>query len=131
MAKVTLYFYETGVLFDKDHMEFDYYNKVYNKKYGFYDEEYGWTKNEDKAKEIVNDYVKNGVPNTYGVVLKYEYDEEDIVDIVGGTFNDITDDDLIEFNNEDVDYDMENVVYSVAKNKEKTFENFLVNGYTF
>ena len=55
MAKVTLYFYETGVLFDKDHMEFDYYNMVYNKKYGFYDEEYGWTKNEDKAKEIVKE----------------------------------------------------------------------------
>lgn len=74
--KKEVYFVEVGVLLNKDDEAFDCYSQAYNKKFGFYDEEQIYMSDMNKAIEYVTDYVKKGVPNTYGIVSVAWVDDE-------------------------------------------------------
>lgn len=76
--KKEVYFVEVGVLLSKDELFDSYssYSQAYNKKFGFYDEEQVYMSDMNKAIEYVTDYVKKGVPNTYGIVSVAWVDDE-------------------------------------------------------
>lgn len=91
------YYIEMGVLImpNEDPELFDQYNNVFNKKYGFFDEDRYKASVLEEAKSNAFEYVKNGVENTYAIIT------------------------------EGNSYAMEDVIFSVAKLNGNLVENFL------
>ena len=124
MKKV--YYIECGVLLDKDNGDYDWYSNAFDKKHAFYDEYVDFTEDLEIAKKYCNDYIKNGVNGTYGIVsqvyVDYDINIDDCYDYLIG------DSDL---------YDVKNVIYNAWKLKNNDFkfpnknapiiENFLEN----
>ena len=104
------YLVEVGILLTKEDEEFEAYSGVYNRIYGFYDEDQYYVKEKEVAILNAKNYVEKGVENTYaivsGTILPEDFDFENGVV-------------------EDAEYNMENVVYSVAKFNGELVENFL------
>lgn len=108
-------FVEIGILLQKDNEAFSSYNQVYDKKYGYYDEDQFFVKTIQEGKEYINDYIKNGVINTYGIISLIEISKDTPIE---------------ELNNEVpfsiVKYNVEDVVYSICKDENNTIiENFI------
>ncbi|MCT7397779.1 hypothetical protein N5B56_01590 [Eubacterium sp. LFL-14] len=103
---------DEGVLLERENKEFESYNKVYDKKYGYYDEGqyYKRLKEKDEVIKDAKKYVEDGVDNTYVVVSKTLLPDEVDVNTV-----DV----------EDENYYVEDVIYSVAKMDGKIVENFV------
>ena len=103
------YFVEVGILLPKDNAEYDAYSQVYDKAHGFYDENQFYRATLEEAEDYAKEYVEIGNDTTYGIVSESEvpddfnFDEAEIEEL----------------------YDMESVVYSVAKIDNKVTENFL------
>ena len=112
-----VYLVECGVLMNKDEKEYEFYSGVYDKKHGFYDELQFLTTNKDFAIKEINDYVKSGVVNTYGILTKQVIEEDEL-------YNELVEE---EKENQYLDifdwgfhlYDMESVEYNIYKNNEK------------
>ena len=109
-----IYYIECGILLDKDDKEFDCYNMVFDKKHGFYDEFIDFAENLESAKKICDDYVNNGVNNTYGIITE-TYGKDDLKD-----YEDYVD----YFVGDTIIYDIHNVVYNKRKNG-NVIEEFL------
>lgn len=109
---MTAYLVDVGVLLDDDHEEYDAYAIVYDKAYGYYDENQFYTKTKEEAIEYVKDYIEKGVVGTYGVVSEttrlYDYDFENQDDFGPET------------------YHPADVVYSLAKFDGEIKENFVL-----
>lgn len=106
------YFIEVGVLLKEDDEEFDNYAEVYDKKHSFFDEDQYAVEEFEQAKKDVQEYVKDGVDRTYGIVCDFPVEDD---------FN---------FEEDEIYVDMvmhaaENVLYSVAKKNGELIENFL------
>ena len=124
MKKV--YYIECGVLLDKDNGDYDWYSNAFDKKHAFYDEYVDFIEDLEIAKKYCNDYIKNGVNGTYGIVsqvyVDYDINIDDCYDYLIG------DSDL---------YDIKNVIYNAWKLRNNDFkfpnknapiiENFLEN----
>lgn len=80
-----IYQYEVGVLLDKTNEEYEAYACVWDKKHGYYNEDYGIELSLDSAVEFVKNYVNSGIKNTYGIIseitvsdTRYEEIQNDI-----------------------------------------------------
>ena len=76
--KFNIYKIEVGVLWTKDeeHEDYDCYNNVYDKQYGYYDENVAFELDYNKALDYAKYYVENGVNGTYAIISKIDYDNE-------------------------------------------------------
>lgn len=113
MSKVLAYVLDVGVLLDKSHAEFENYSTVYDKKYGYFDEMQDYHYDLSKAIAIANQYVADGVENTYAVIT------ETMID---------ADLDLENTYVEGETYDLNDVVFSVAKIKNELVYGFVAKG---
>ena len=73
----TIYKVEVGVLLPKDHPEFNSYNHVYTKDYGFYDEDVIVFSSYAKAREEADNYISSGVNMTYAIIAFDYYKSSD------------------------------------------------------
>ena len=106
------YLLDEGILLTEKDAEFESYNTVYDKKYGYYDEGQCYIAAEDEAIKQAKQYVTEGIENTYAVVSNTTLDDD----------VDINDEELC------VDYEeyiTDNIVYSVAKIDGIIVENFI------
>lgn len=101
---------DEGVLLTKDNPEFARYAVVYDKNYGYYDENQYYLLSERDAIAQARRYVEGSVNNTYAIVSKTTLD--DGVD---------PDDCIVCFE----DYSTSDVVYSVAKLNGQIVEGFV------
>lgn len=67
------YLIEVGVLLTQKDPEWKSYNRVYDKQWGYYDEDQYFTlptgnEKMERLKEEVYSYVRNGMPLTYGII---------------------------------------------------------------
>lgn len=104
---------ELGVLLSEDSPEYSGYSEAYDKKHGFYDESQEYKSDLKAAIEEAKAYVAAGVENTYAVISEAFLSD------------DLTEDELSEVSVEDEDYDMESVVFSIAKIEGRLQPNFL------
>lgn len=106
-----VYLVDVGVLLSKEHEEFEKYAIVYDKRYGYYDEDQFYTRTKEEAIEYVKKYVEEGVDLTYGIIsnatLPDDYDFEN--DSFGPE-----------------KYELSDVIYSIAKFDGKIKENFVI-----
>ncbi len=101
---------DVGVLLTKKDEEYEYYSKVYNRVYGFYDEDQSYYKTKEEAIQEARAYVDSGVNNTYAIVSNTDLPDD--FDFEEG---------CVEYET----YKMEDVVYSIAKLNESLVEDFL------
>ena len=114
--KYEVYQIEVGILLEKDDPEYECYNKVWDYKHGYYNEDWGFYKKIEEAKNYITNYVKDGCKNTYGIISKISVPKEAY---------DICEEDTVWV---DMDYDLGNVIYNVYKNnKDEIVENFIEN----
>ncbi len=114
-TKYEAYQFEVGVLLNKDDEEYEYYNQVWDYNNGYYNENWGFTKKYDEALQFIDNYVKNGSNNTYGIISCIKVDKEEFNSIYNGSSEII-----------DMDYDLSNVICSKYKNKDnEIIENFI------
>ena len=110
-----LYLTEVGILLERRNPEFERYNKVYDRKHGYYDENQYLKKDKCEAIAEAKKYVENGVPNTYAVIT------EQI-----GFPDKMTEQDMEIIDPNGICYDTKAVVYSVMKDKDGNIrENFI------
>ncbi len=118
MKLFKVYQVEVGVLLSKDDPEYESYSQVWDHKNAYYDEDFIFCKKQDEAKSFIENYINAGVVNTYGILSETYLSEE---------FYDELDDENKE-HCYDLDYSVENVIYSAYKNeKNETIENFVDN----
>ena len=102
-----MYFVEVGVLCYPTSELFEQYNEVYDHQYGYYDENQFWEKDFKKAKTYVEEYVKNGVDTTYGLIKEYDLTYIPIDDGLA------------------LDYDTHNIIFSIMKDHNEIIPNFI------
>lgn len=114
----TLLCCEVGVLLKPDHKEFDAYAIVYDKKYGYFNENDIAYKEVDKEKAIAyaKEYVEKGVDMTYAIITDEGLCDYEVYTNTG----ELVDDGEIES-----DYNADDIIYSVAKIDGEIVENFI------
>ncbi len=79
--KTKIFMVEVGIELNENSEEYNYYNiKVNGKEKGYqslYDENILAFLDQKQAKNYIDEYVKNGVKNTYGFMWSIEKDVED------------------------------------------------------
>lgn len=116
------YMYESGVLLGQDHPEFNSWNSFWNEKYGFFNENWGVIKAEEKELDRLKDCL-------LGKLQHRENNSYTVIEFIGT----IDYEDEAEWNEKDFcgKYDlsvtgkMKNVVWSAAKIDGEIVENFL------
>ena len=116
-----VYQYEVGILLDEDDDEYDSYNEVWDKQHGFYNEDWGVELDLESAKEYVQSYVNDGVVNTYAIISEIIVSDEELEDIK----ENIDENGYVETSDFDMDYSIDNVIYSLYKSNNGIVENFL------
>jgi len=127
--KITIYKLETGMLLEREDNQYNNYNKVYDRKRGYYDYEYLGFLSENEAKEFaMYDVKQNGVVNTYFIISKVDYYKDEISD---EQVNKIKNDPHYFYDNFEPKADFylpENVVFSGYKNSNNEIvEDFVIN----
>lgn len=118
MKLFKVYQVEVGVLLNKEHPEYDAYSQVWDHKNAYYDEEFTFCKKIEEAKDYIDNYLIAGVKNTYGILSEIYIDEESYKYIENEVEEQIW----------NMDYNVENVIYSAYKNEEDVIiENFVDN----
>ena len=109
---------EVGILLKPDHKEFDAYAIVYDKKYGYFNENDIAYKEADKEKAITfaQEYVEKGVDMTYAVITYEGLCDYEVYTDTG---------ELVDDGEVVSDYKVDDVIYSVAKINGKIVENFI------
>lgn len=102
------YLLEVGVLLTEADDEFESYSSVYNKEYGFYDEDQHYIRKKCKAITEAKEYVNKGVNNSYAILSR------SIVPDRYGSGPVLKE-----------SYSIDDVIYSVAKLNDEIVENFL------
>lgn len=113
-----IYLLDVGVL---TNIGFDNgaYSTVYDKKHGYYDENQSYSIGINDTKEAAIEYVANGVDGTYAVVSKTNLSLDDFYPDLDSNR------DVSELDVTDEKYDVDSIVYSVAKINGKIVENFI------
>ena len=117
-----VYMVEVGVLLNKDDHEFESYNCVWDKLWGYYDENHLFFFDKNEAINYAKEYVDSGVKTTYAVVVcdDAELDEEEIEEINNSAA-------LYEY---EYFLDIKSYVYSLYKDENnKLHENFVKGEY--
>lgn len=109
-----VYFIEVGILCNPNDVD-EIYSSVYDKKYGYYDENQYYVLTKEEAIKQVNDYVNNGVIGTYGIIQ-----ESDVDNCV---YQQIVNDDCVEI---DETYFPQDVMYSIRKTKNGLESGFIM-----
>lgn len=135
--KFNIYKIEVGVLWTKDeaHEDYNYYNNVYDKQYGYHDENVVFELDYNKALDYAKHYVENGVNGTYAIISKIDFDNEYyklsmddtlymVQTILGGSYIE----EYHEIFNKQELYDANNVIYSLCKEKNKENPYYLGKG---
>lgn len=91
---------DEGVLLSSESDYFDCYNMVYDKKWGYHDEGQCYIKDKETAINDAINYVKEGVEKTYAVITSTIIDDSA---------------DLDDCPVEDENYDVNDIIFSVAK----------------
>lgn len=117
MSGVKVYLVDVGVLLTKKDDKNSIYFNAYDKKYGYYNEKLFYKKNREKAKLFINQYVSQGVENTYGIVIETYIDEELIA-----RENDNIENIPVEYDDSSVD----DIIYSMAKIDNQIVDDFIV-----
>ena len=120
-----VYQVEVGVLLNEndEKTELYNYNIVFDKKYGYYNENLWFCKTLEKAKESALKYVKSGVEKTYGIISEIDIDNEDVYISLNG--NIIDKDSGYDLDSEFCDYSLDLVVKSYAKMEKGIVEDFI------
>lgn len=105
-----VYLVDVGTLLDKDDAEFEQYSQVYNKKYGFWDEEQWFSASKNEVLTVAEKYVQDGGENSYAVVSEVEV--PDSFDVEHGELK-------------GMEYRQEDVIASYGKFYNKVVEDFL------
>lgn len=104
------YLVDVGVLLSDDNKDFGAYSNVYDKQYGYFDENQYYVKDLEDALKQAKEYVDKGVDTTYAVVsetnIPYDYDFD------SGDFG-------------PEHYNLVDVVYSAAKINDAVMEGFV------
>jgi hypothetical protein len=109
------YLVDLGFLLDEKDKEFDFYSCVYDRKYGYYDEnQYYVTTLEEAKKDSIAHINKNINNNPYAVVSITEVPED--FDLEDGVSNE--------------EYRTENIVFDACVENGKIKENFVVKQKT-
>ena len=104
------YLVDIGILLSEDDREFENYSIVYDKKYGYYDIDQYYVKDLEEAKKDVKNHINETDENAYGIISETFLDDD--VDI---------NDTYVEGET----YDVESIVYSLAKINNELKENFV------
>lgn len=118
-----VYQVEVGVLLNETDEEYSNYNIVYDKKYGYYNENVWFCKTFESAKDSALIYVNKGVEKTYAIISEIESFDETEHDIECGVIVD-----NIERNDiscEFVSFSQDYVVKSFKKESGKIVEDFI------
>lgn len=112
--KKKIYQYELGILLDKDDEEYESYCNVWDKKHGYYNDEMGVELTFEEAKEYAEYYVDKNGENAYGIISELEINDEEYEEIE----KIIEENGYCETSDFDFNFDLENVIYSLCKEKE-------------
>ena len=66
-----IYMVEVGVCLQPDNDEYELYKYVDGLDYSLYDENLAYFTDKEEAVQFVSDYIKDGVANTYGMVVDH------------------------------------------------------------
>lgn len=135
--KFNIYKIEVGVLWTKDeeHEDYNCYNNAYDKQYGYYDENVAFELDYNKALDYAKHYVENGGNGTYAIISKIDYDNEYyklgiddtlymVQTILGGGYIE----EYYEIFDRQELYDVNNIIYSLCKEKNKENPYYLGKG---
>ena len=105
------YLVEVGILLDPTDSEYKMYKnpKVYGGTRAYYDENQYYVLSKEEAVRDVSEYVKNGNPNTYGIVSKTFIPEINALEMENGGDAPYV---------EDESYGLNGVIYAVYKNED-------------
>ena len=67
--KTQIYMVDVGVCLRPDNNEYEMYKYIDGLDYSLYDENLAFFTDKEKAIQFVSDYIKDGVVNTYGMVV--------------------------------------------------------------
>lgn len=101
---------DKGILLTREDKEFENYNIVYDKKYGYYDEDQYYVQIQDDAIKQAKQYVIKGNENVYAIVSETVLNDD--IDLENACV-------------ENEEYITNNIIYSIAKINGKVVENFI------
>lgn len=131
-----IYKVEVGVLWTKEekHTDYDCYNEVYDQQYGYYDENVAFELDYNTALKYAEKYVEDGVNGTYAIISKldfdseyYKMDAEDVLYMVQCILGGAYIEEYVELFGGEL-YSVDNVVYSLCKEKNKEHPYYLGKG---
>lgn len=104
------YLVEVGILLNPTDSEYEMYKNpnVYGGTRAYYDENQYYVLSKEKAVRDASEYVKNGNPNTYGIVSKTFIPEGDALEMENGGDAPYV---------EDESYGLNGVIYAVYKDE--------------
>ena len=103
------------MLLNKADEEYEHYSQVWDKQYGYYDEDRGVELSLDDAKKYIQSYVNGGVNSTYGIISELEVSDEEYESLKEDLKENSYFGNYLWF---DMDYSTDSIVYSLTKNKE-------------
>lgn len=109
--KYEIYQFEVGILLQEDD---EAYKNVWDFKHSYYNENWGFAKTYEEAKDYVDSHIEDGCNNSYGIISKLEVTYEEYKSIYNGWSDSI-----------DLDYDLNNIVYNACKKDNTIIEDFI------
>lgn len=114
--KHEIYQFEVGILLQEDD---EAYKNVWDFKHSYYNENWGFAKTYEEAKDYVDTHIEDGCNNSYGIISKLEVTYEEYKSIYNGWSDSI-----------DLDYDLKNIVFNAYKKDDTIIEDFIDLNYT-
>lgn len=111
------YLVDIGRLIKPGEKEFEQYSIVYDKKYGYYDENQYYTKDLYQAMKKVMNYLDSH--RKYGIVTEQELPDSVLQDEGVNS--------LVEVPVQNCDYRIESIVFSAANRNGQIYQNFVIN----
>ena len=121
MQVTNVYLVDMGVLIKEGEDEFESYNSVYDKKYGYYDDnQYYSNDNLEKIKTLCREWLEDCKDGNPYAIISLTQISDYVVDALykeGGDLDDLP--------VEDESYDVGSIVYSIARIDDKIVEDFI------
>jgi|InofroStandDraft_1065614.scaffolds.fasta_scaffold49638_3 hypothetical protein len=118
-----VYLVDEGTLLEKSDQEYTAY-AVYNKKYGYYDDDQYLTADLEKAKQACMKYVAASGDWAYGIITEQQVTDDQLSQI--RQYEQTQDmDDRVELSKVHPDYTMDSVVFSVCKKQGVVIQDFI------
>lgn len=116
---------DVGVLLSPGDHEFDAYNIVWDKAYGYYDElqSYAQMKDKEKLIEFAREYCREGVEGTYAIIATTQLHESSVSEALENA--DDKDSIFADLDVEGETYDAGAVIFSLCKRDGMLVEGFV------